>query len=113
MFKKCLISFFLLSSVYLFCTQSVIKKRKKSPSVNKRKEHIVNQCELALDLSLELISLLGNVCKELALCVKEIVTSNDNFKSKDQCETCQKRLEQYNKKVRCMVEEARSFSISF
>ena len=113
MFRKSLISLFLLSSVYIFCSQSVIKKRKKSLSVNKRKEQIVNQCELALDLSLELISLLGNVCKELALCVKEIVMSNDNFKSKDQCDACQKRLEQYNKKVRCMVEEARSFSTTF
>jgi hypothetical protein len=113
MFKKCLMSLLLFSSLYIFCAQSVIKKKEKKPSINQQKEQIVHQCEIALDLSLELISVLGNLCKQLALCVKEIVTNNDGLKSKDECDACQKRLEQYNKEVRNMVEKTRSFSTSF
>jgi hypothetical protein len=113
MFKKCLITLLFLTSIVIFCSGSVIKKRAKTPSRNKQKEEIVHQCEEALDLSLELISLLGHVCKQLARCIKEIIIQSSVLQSKDECEACQKRLEQYTKKVRDMVEISRSFSTSF
>lgn len=112
MFKKCIVGFLFLSTMYVFCTSSVIKKRKKTTPVKKQKKEIVELCEVALDLSLELISLLGHISKKVALCVKKIVTGNDNIHSKAQCRTCKKQLEQYNQKVKGIIEEARSFSIS-
>ena len=107
MLKKSLIIFFLLGFVYSFSFENKILKKpvikKKKASNSKIKEDIVDKHDLILQQSLELVRELTNLSDESLQCVREIVTNQDSFASKEECETCQKRLEQYNKKIRYAV----------
>jgi hypothetical protein len=118
MFRKGVVAAFLFGFVYSLPVEEkvvqkpmVIKKKKKA-SKNKIKEQIVDQLDLLLQQSSELIRGLTNLSDESLQCVREIVTNQDDFGSKKEYETCQKRLEGYNKRVREMVEEVRIFSQS-
>lgn len=116
MFKRGIVTFFLCAITFSFSIvagnvqKPVIIKKKKKISKNKVKEEIVNQLDLVLQQSSELIRRLTNLSDESVRCVRDLITNQDCFASKKECEACQKRLEQYNKKMRDMVEEVKVFS---
>jgi hypothetical protein len=118
MFRESVAAFFLFGFVSSLSVEEktvqkpVVIKKKKKASKNKIKEEIVDQLDLLLQQSSELIRGLTHLSDESLQCVREIVTNQDSFASKKEYDACQKRLEQYNKKMREMVGEVRIFSES-
>ena len=119
MFKQGLIILSIFMIMPVVCEQTepvqpkcVIKKKVKSASKKEIKEQILDQFDIILQQSSELIRELTYVHDESIRSVKELAMNKEICASKEEYEACQKRLERYTQKMSKVIEEVNVFSNS-